>query len=183
MIGAHNTLSAYKPIKWWARLFKFAYRCQNKTIEQLVAEGITFFDIRVCWNDFEGLGAHGIAEFNVSPWNQISYICKNVEKPIIRLILEKGNELDKELFILAASHAQRQFDNAKFIGGNYKPTWERLIQFPYDDIQDNIIQKVGSMDTKHRWWGAIWPWLYAKIYNKQNLANVDTEKYYLFDFL
>lgn len=182
MIGAHNALSGYKPLKWWMRPFSFLYKCQTKTITRLIDDGVTFFDIRVSFNGNKAIGSHGLAKFDAEATSYINLICFNVEEPVIRIILENGNEEDKVKFKEWAHLLQIYQPNAKFIGGNYKPTWERLVEFTNDDVHDNIIQYVGSMQT---WWGKIFPRLYAKLNNKKNLkiAKANPDKYYLFDYL
>lgn len=183
MIGAHNALSGYKPTRRWMRLFRFAYRCQNKTIEQLIGFGVTFFDIRVRFTKrcHWPCAAHGLASFNISVSSAVMLISRRVSNPTVRLILESG-EKDKSEFIAYCRMVESTYPNIRFIGGNYKPTWEKLYTFKDDDIGDNITQYVGSMQT---WWGKLCPWLYARLYNRKNLAKtcLRQSKLFLFDFL
>lgn len=183
MIGAHNTLSAYRPLNWWMRPFAFIYRCQRKDVGALIDAGVTFYDLRFAYRGNTPIGSHGIAKFRVNPLSVISEICTRVERPVIRVILEEGDYDAVRLFRTDIETAMRSFPNAKFIGGNYRPTWRRLLDLPDDDVRDNIVQLVGSMQTK--WWGKAWPWLYARLHNGKHLeeAAAHPEKYYLFDYL
>lgn len=182
MIGAHNILSAYRTRKWWMRPFAFAHKCQSKRLLDLTAMGVQFFDIRVCYRNYRAWGAHGIAEYDVNVYNVLKEISDNFMYPTVRIILEKGSDTDKLLFRNDCDRWQELYPNVKFIGGNFKPTWERIYTFENDDVRDNIVQYVGSMQT---WWGKLCPWLYAKLYNDKNFARamVEPSKYYLFDFL
>lgn len=182
MIGAHNTLSAYPPRKWWMRPFAFVYKCQSKGLDSLIERGVTFFDIRIRYDKGFLRGCHGYADFDCNLSYAIYLIATSVSNPTIRLILEKGDDADKKRFIEGCECLEHFYPYVKFIGGNFKPTWERLYTFKNDDIHDNIVQYVGSMQT---WWGKICPWLYAKIKNKKNLAEAKAtpDKYYLFDYL
>lgn len=185
MIGAHNVLSAYKPRRWWMYLGRFAHRCQRRKVGELMAIGVQFFDIRVCYRGFRAIGAHGVAEYDVDVYKVLDEISRCIMYPAVRIILEKGDDIEKKLFRSDCELWQELFPNIKFIGGNYKPTWERIVVFPYDDVRDNITQYVGSMDARRRWWGRIWPRLYARLYNDENLGKTvcRTGEYFLFDFL
>lgn len=182
MIGAHNTLTAYPPRSWWMRPFAFLYKCQRKYVGELLKEGVEFFDIRLRFGEDRIWACHGLADIDVYVFAMIVLIARGASNPTIRLILEKGDDVDKELFINQCRNLEYEFPNVKFIGGNYKPTWERLYAFKNDDVQDNIVQYVGSMQS---WWGKICPWLYARLRNRKNLAKAiaEPDKYYLFDFL
>lgn len=184
MIGAHNTLSYFPPAKWWMKPFAFVFKCQNKSLSKLIAEGCTFFDIRVSYDrDDQMIASHGLARFNASIPMVIYFISQYAKsRPVVRLILENGNARQREYFKKQCALLEAAFDNVKFIGGNYRKTWERLYEFSGDDIRDNIVQYVGSMQS---WWGKLCPWLYARIYNRRNLreAAANPDKYYLFDFL
>lgn len=182
MIGAHNSLSAYPPRKWWMRPFAFVYKCQCHSVGELINRGVEFFDIRMRYDGSSKWACHGLADFDTHVWAMIHLIARSRPNPTIRLILEKGTAADKERFRKECLLLEMSYPNVRFIGGNFKPTWERLYDFKNDDVHDNIIQYVGSMQT---WWGKICPWLYAKLYNKKNMASaiVAPERYYLFDFL
>lgn len=182
MIGAHNTLSAYRPRKWWMKPFAFVYKCQRKNLYELIDNGVTFFDIRIRYDRDNIRACHGVADFDVNVSYTLWHIVDFLDRPVIRLILEKGDEADRKRFVKDCENLEDFYPDIKFIGGNFKPTWERLYTFKNDDVHDNIVQYIGSMQT---WWGKICPWLYAKLRNRKNLAKAQAEpdKYYLFDFI
>lgn len=124
-----------------------------------------------------------MARMNASVWPALCAINDSASQPIVRLILEDGEAYERKLFSRLCKQAEAMFPAVKFIGGNFKPTWEKLYDFEGDDIGDNICQMVGSMDPKRKWFGAVWPWLYAKLYNKRHLAEIEDNKFYLFDYL
>ena len=185
MIGAHNTLTAYRPIHWWMRPLAFAWKCQNKTIPQLIRCGVTLFDIRVCYKDLRAYGAHGLTTINIPIEQTLRLISDILPNSTVRLILERGGNTEKLMFKSDAAKWCHSYPNIRFIGGNFKPTWQQIISFPNNDIHDNISQYVGSMDNKHRWWAKCCPWLYARIFNKQNFHHVidNPTKPYFFDFI
>lgn len=183
MIGAHNCLTAYRPTKWWMGLVSPVWKCQRLTIGELIEKGVEFFDIRVSRDNDRWVGAHGIAKVDVEIWPLVYAIADGVSSPVIRLILEHGDKWEQTMFASMCNKLELIFPSVKFIGGNFKPTWEKLYDFESDDIGDNICQMVGSMDVKRKWFGAVWPWLYARLYNKRHLATVEDGKFYLFDYL
>lgn len=183
IIGAHNCLTAYRPTKWWMRLASPVWRCQSRKLDVLVAKGVKLFDIRVVRHGGLWKAAHGLAVVGIEVYPVLFYISDNVPGAVVRLIMERGSEYEQKMFARFCSQAEAMFPDVKFIGGNYKPTWEKLHRFEGDDVGDGICQMVGSMDPKRKWWGAVWPWLYARIYNKKHMATVEEGKYYLFDFL
>lgn len=64
MYGSHNSLTGYKPIKWWGRLLQPFARCQRETVEGQIEGGTRAFDLRV---RFDGKGSlvacHGWVEY------------------------------------------------------------------------------------------------------------------------
>lgn len=47
MYGSHNSLTGYKPMKWWGRLLQPFARCQRETVERQMEGGTRAFDLRV----------------------------------------------------------------------------------------------------------------------------------------
>lgn len=64
MYGSHNSLTGYKPMKWWGRLLQPFARCQRKDVEGQIACGARAFDLRVRFDGKGGLVAcHGLVEY------------------------------------------------------------------------------------------------------------------------
>lgn len=147
MIGLHNALTAHPAANFVGRLVTFAWRCQRPgAINRAIMQGIRFFDIRVCRHRGLWYAAHGCVRINVDPVCTILNIARRVDSPTIRLILEHGNPDDCRAFISLAQRLQATCPNVRFIGGNHKPTWKKLISFDHDNIGDTAFQCVGSMD-------------------------------------
>lgn len=126
--------------------------------------------------------AHGLVRFALGAENGVWLVCRHAEKPVIRLILERGGERDKERFRMLCASLEKRYPDVKFIGGNYKPTWERLYAFAGDDMGDGIDQQVGSMKSVY---GKALPWLWHKLHGEKALARARKEGSgaYLFDYL
>ena len=64
MYGSHNSLTGYKPMKWWGRLLQPFARCQRTTVEGQIEGGARAFDLRVRFDGKDGLVAcHGLVEY------------------------------------------------------------------------------------------------------------------------
>lgn len=185
MVGAHNTFTAYPPLKLWGWICLFVWKCQTKKIPQLISEGIHFFDIRVCRRNGEWYGAHGVVTINASPMAWLMYINRCSGGAVVRLILEKGNAEDCEAFVQFCHSVEQYCPAIKFIGGRFKPTWKRLYNFKSDYILDSeITQIVGSMDKSdnivRKLIGKICPRLWHKVWGKNYQ---DSASLILSDFL
>lgn len=161
MTGTHNTLTSSEPLRWWHRLTVPFWRCQSLSLGSQIVHGVDFFDIRVRRHNYAWHGAHGSVLLDISADEAIRSISFVVERPTVRLILEKGDQADRRAFAQWCMSLEGSYPAVKFIGGNYKPTWKHLYKFSTDDIGDNIDQRVGSMRS---WYGKICPWLWAKLH-------------------
>lgn len=184
IIGAHNTLTAYAPKNPLMWLAAPVWRCQTKTVPDLIAQGCRFFDVRVCYQGAFLLGAHGAATLDVSPITEIFRIDHAAPGSVVRLILEKGDETDRRRFASLCASLELSCQSTRFIGGNFKPTWERLHRFRLDEIGDDIAQVVGSMADRGRWYGRLFPRLWALLHKRKALGSLaPSVKYCLTDFL
>ena len=106
MYGSHDSLTGYKPRKWWMYILQPFSKTQNLTIEDQIANGVRCFDIRVRYNKKRELvGCHGFSEYRVN----VNDIIKQLEFEgcYYRVILENvlGGRKTKETD-LAALKAQ-----------------------------------------------------------------------------
>lgn len=78
--GTHNSLSAYKPLKWYKRFLNFTSKCQSKTISEQLKLGTIFFDIRLRIHNSELYGAHGLIEYNITFKQFLDELKGNISK-------------------------------------------------------------------------------------------------------
>ncbi len=182
-IGAHNAMTAFRPLRWWAWAALPVWRCQRRKPATLAADPelhVKAFDIRFA--RFMGtqpdgtprwLSAHGLVTINADPVAEIATLVHTVPRLIIRVILEKGDEADQKAFAWTCRWLERRHPSVMFIGGNYKPTWKQLYAFASDTIHDNIDQYVGSMccgPWHSRLLGKLFPMLWACRHNPRLLS-------------
>ena len=185
--GAHNALTAYGPrylIMW---LGAMVWRCQSRRPAQLLATGARLFDWRVCRRGGRWYGAHGVVTLRVDPVAELDClvaVAPDGEQLTVRLILERGDAAARADFkwLCAMLEAKYPPGRVRFIGGNYKPSWERLHRFAADDIGDDIEQRIGSMDAR-RPWGKLWPWLWSRLYDRSDTAGRAGQRPLLRDFI
>lgn len=97
VLSSHNSLTGYKPKKWYLRIFNVFAKCQTKTIEEQIAAGIKMFDIRVRFNrNYDLVACHGICEYDVDVFDVIQMLEDN--KCCYRVVLENkiGGRSTKE---------------------------------------------------------------------------------------
>lgn len=98
MIGSHNTFTYLPPKNKFYNLFKWLWRCQNKTIDEQYKLGVRYFDIRVDGTSKIGYKfAHGLVTLNTG-YKELTYIIIKFKNQFpnakCRIILEKGNVND-----------------------------------------------------------------------------------------
>lgn len=179
-LGTHNSMTYLPPKKWWMYPFRFAARCQTKTIEEQYKLGARMFDLRIDYdNTFKPYFRHGSMAFKGDVLAVLAFL--NSKGAYVRLLLEnKKEDYFKEYqFIHDCVTWVANYPNITFFCGRRKGDWKQLFKFEADDI--NVAQPVSSMT------GTIlddWcPWFYARFNNKKNYKNRDLNQWTLFDFI
>lgn len=177
-IGTHNSMTYLSPKKWYLYPFQFLAKCQSKTVEEQYNEGIRLFDIRISYTKNKEIEfRHGLLAYKGNVYKTLNYLNSQKNKVKVRIILEKSSLENDEMFVFDLKHFQRMFTNITFYEGRRKNDWEQLLPLPTLDI----CQLVSSMDGHGIF--RIWPWLYAKVFNKTNLKSYLGTKPLLIDFL
>lgn len=186
--GSHNTMTYLKPDKFIFKLFKFMYQCQDKNLKKQYDEGIRCFDLRVKWKKDKWIFAHGYYYSSdtdlISVLNNLNaWAVMNQEKIYVRILLEasKYDKITEDKFAdLCRNLKSKYSEHLIFFEGRRKYDWNILYDFGF---YPNVIQYTGSMQ---KWWGKIWPVIYALFYNKKNMKKAEadsSDSIYLFDFI
>ena len=171
MRGSHNTLTYGRPCRWWGWLLVPLWRCQRRDLPAQIDHGCRVFDIRVARRGDRWYAAHGIVDIAVDPVAAILKICSCLDRPYIRVILEKGNAEDAREFVQLCRYLERLHPDARFFGGVLKPGWKQLYRFQSDDgsLERGMTQYVGSMQS--RWYGKLLPGLWTWIHRHDALPD------------
>lgn len=158
MKGTHNSLSYAKPIHWWRNIFRFAWRCQDKTLAEQINNGVRAFDIRIALHKNKFCSAHGSTKLDICPFNALKLINTFCDRAYVRIVLETGIQRRFE-FIKFCAYCAEKFPNITFFAGTYKPTWECLYNFNASPVlEQTLYQHIGSMQS---WYGKIFPRLWT----------------------
>lgn len=102
MIGSHNTFTYLSPINKFFNLFKWLWRCQDKTSREQYTSGVKYFDIRIAPSSRGYFVAHGLVDLNIK-FRSFSDLIVSLKKYYpnakCRIILERGNTKETATFI------------------------------------------------------------------------------------
>jgi len=180
IIGSHNSWS-YLPVKkWWMKPITFTAKCQkDDVIWQYLAHGVRCFDLRIRFEEGYIVIAHGLVEYRTGMVQlnaQLYWLhCKG--DCIVRVIHEvrnkrQYNKSSVDCFCRFCSHIENKFNRIHFWCGRNLYNWER--DYTFNGDEPTCEEKYGSV-SNHKWLYAWWPWLYARLHNK-NLRAKETDK-------
>lgn len=180
ILSSHNTMTYLSPKKWWMKIFKLIYQCQDKDIDRQCRFGVRYFDMRIAF-DKKGNAEfrHGLVAFKyANPYEVIKWM-NNYDGVIMRIVLERvTSERDYTLFKMFCRAIQEECPNITFCCGEDKKTKEVIYDFGQDV---SVIEMYGSVRGKGL--ERIFPKLYAKRYNKQLKETYKDSNYLMIDFI
>lgn len=187
MLGSHNSLTAY-PCPWRLKLFNVFSKCQSKDIDEQLAIGVRFFDIRIKMKpDGSYCFAHGLVKYKCKSLScildrLIDYSNGVEENVYFRVMLEYNKEPKhydeiKQRLIELISSIMRGTDAIYFCGAYAKWSYEEIMS---GNIYLPITHKYSSCIGWKRFIHCV-PYLYAKKRNKgfkeeyKDVLNSDNE--------
>lgn len=124
MLGSHNSFTYLKAKKRIFNWISFLWRCQTKTIKEQYNSKVEYFDIRVRFNkNGKWQLCHGIVDLDLE-FNSLECILDMFYDSRVRLILERGNDVDKFLFKNRIEKLIPQYPQISFVA--IKKNWEIL---------------------------------------------------------
>lgn len=187
-LASHNSMTYLPPKKWYMYLFRFAARCQNKTIEEQYEQyGIRMFDLRISFLK-NGLVEfrHGLIAYKGDVKEILNYLNTRDEKVYVRFILESDNNCGELRFIHFCNWCLEHYTNIIFFEGVLKKNWKQLVNFgttvpTYDHkyaSNNNPINYTGKTRLDD-----LYPWIYAKLFNRKNIKKGTDKEYLFLDFV
>lgn len=202
--GSHNTMTYLKPRKWWMWLGRFMSKCQKLSIEEQYDKGAVWFDIRISFlKSKDGCNkpifSHGLMDYKGRDVESVLHFLDD-KKAYCRIILEKGGNVEKELFVTHVIKWMKEYPNIKFTQILKKDEWVDLINpnasMPceskdvYASCNGNYTQYINLPGIlKNKSWSGLliddlYPWIYAKFNNKKNIKKYkDEDVLLIMDFL
>lgn len=197
-IGSHNSLSYLPPKNFLLYPFRFMARCQRVSYkEQYEKYEVRMFDLRVWYTDFgELIIRHGLLTYKISSQGIDDFLEYLNEKGdcLCRVILEElviDQKPDFEYFFkIRCDTWKKKYQRIKFFGGERKYDWKKIYT-GFGDWEPEIIDRYSSttslFKSKNKFLKVIddlWPWLYAKIWNKRNYElKLKENEWLLIDFV
>ncbi|UKK52123.1 hypothetical protein L6472_05965 [Prevotella sp. E13-17] len=187
IIGSHDSWTFLRPKRWWMRLFAFTARCQQLNIYDQYAAGARCFDLRVKFTNGVLKIAHGLIDYEVSETEVMGdlYYLNMHPDTYVRVIHEIRSYTDcsineVRMFASWCAKIKDWFPNIYFFGGNNllsKPN----IDYDFKTRNLQIDGKYGSASGSLLY--TLWPWLYAKLHNKENIIKGTSKDVLMIDFI
>lgn len=187
-LASHNSWTFGTPKKWWMRPFSFVAKCQAKNIREQYEAGVRLFDLRIRFDKYGALVvAHGLAEYDASGLEaDLRWLNNQLDVVYVQVVLEIPRcKMAQEInFVAWCKIIRRRYKNVIFVGFNRKYDWFPLL----DDKQGNLpIAGCFASAPSEKWYSKIndlWPWLWAKLHNKQVLeAYKNYDGWLMMDFI
>lgn len=126
MIGSHNSISYYKPVKFWQRIFLPWARCQNKTLQEQYDLGVRYFDIRVKLIDGYWHFVHNQEDFG--------YIHPGTIAGLFNGIFSKETETPEPIYLRILLDERKTPDNPE----QYKVEFIELLSYISNQLNSYI---------------------------------------------
>lgn len=187
ILGSHNSWSYLTPKKWWAKLIRFTAKCQKYDIRtQYEVYGARCFDFRIKFIKGKLVVAHGPVEYKYDIDRLIEDLEYLNEKGDVWLRILHEVRTKKEYteenikrFKSACADIEAMCPNLKCWCGRNLYNWEVDYEFKYNPSCEELYSSVCPPKLLDDWI----PILYAKRYNKANIANGTDKDIMLIDFV
>ena len=181
MYGSHNSLTGYKPMKWWGYLLRPFARCQRKDVEGQIACGARAFDLRMRFDGKGGLVAcHGLVEYKACV-PEIVALLENAGccyRIVLENVMGGRKTAHDDLDRLKAMFLDREHPNCLYVSD--KRSW---------DTSHNPHRPVRfGEQNRHGGTGCIiprlWLWRYRRDRYRHSLnLKCDADTIYWYDFI
>ena len=187
VLGSHNSWSYLPPKQWWLRPFAFIAKCQNVDIKtQYEKYGVRCFDLRIKFDGGTYI-AHGFCKYRYTK-EQLTddLLWLNDKKDCyVRVLHEirrkrEYNEEENLQFRVYCHFLEANFKNIKFWCGRNLYNWE--YDWYFDTEEPSCHENYASV-SKYKYLIGWWPWLYAKLCNKEIRNSTYKEDILLVDFI
>lgn len=114
MLGSHNSMSYLPAVHWWQRWQKRWYQCQDKTIDEQLASGIRYFDIRLNFINEVWHFVHNKIDFGIEDEEVYKSMNSIKEKVYVRFIYdvrEKSSKHNAYKFLAHLNDIQNKYPN------------------------------------------------------------------------
>ncbi len=195
-LGTHNSATGGKLV-WWQRwqplrwLLNLTSKCQNKSIEQQLKDGIRVFNLQITYYRNKWVFSHGLCIYTeeLLPTLYMMLQYATYSKPVYFQL-----SLDRNFFLPQRKKEFKQFVNVIKAFLKQKPLL--LIQISIEGSDDYFFIETLRPPVEEKYWTLSWaeregtslpdklplPEYHAKKYNKTYKANYEEGWYLMLDF-
>lgn len=171
ILQSHNSWSYIRPKKWWLRPFKFMAKCQKANIyDQYVKYGVRSYDLRVKFDKNGNVViAHGLFDFDIDRDELMRHLSfMNDNKCVVRILHEVRREKEYteesiERFKAFCKEIEEKFKDITFYCGRNLYNWMVDYEFDYNPSEEGVYSSV----QPPKWIDDWFPWIYARLHNKE----------------
>lgn len=187
ILGTHNSATSSKLV-WWLRplswLLHLTSRCQDRTIEQQLQDGVRLFNLQVCRYKGEWHISHGLCIYEAKLFPILDELKKH-KGIVVQLYLDKNFWViqNEEAFVQLVGEVKKKYCSPDFI--LHKAWIEGTNKFPHKTSY--------KLSVEEHYWSSLWAkgrgWIdripllkrHAKKYNKTYKEACKSE-YLMLDF-
>ena len=191
ILGSHNTMTYLKPRKWWMWFGRFMAKCQKEDYKTQYKLGARWFDLRVSipkqkdGSHGKPIFSHGLMDFKGTDPCEVLEWLNTKNNAYCRIILEKGNGIECELFKFYVKQWMNRYTNLKIVQIAKKGEWKNMLEpnaetpFALKDAYASANGHYPQYENLHgilrskTWSGLLlddlYPWIYAKLHNRKNI--------------
>ena len=190
ILGTHNSATSGRLV-WWQRpfgwLLHLTSRCQDRTIEQQLLDGVRLFNLQVCYYKGEWHISHGLCIYETKLMDVLDTLKTCEERVIFQLYFDKSFwvEQNEEEFVKLVGEVKRKYCSPRFI---LQKAWvEGTNKFPHKtsyklSIEERYWTKDWAEKLAKQWCEKLpLPQMHAEKYNKTYKADCKSE-YLMLDF-
>lgn len=114
MIATHDSLTYLRPRLAIMSLFTPLWRTQTKEISAQIKAGARYLDIRVRKRGDKWQACHGLVDLKMQ-FSTIAEIAETFKDVNIRIVLERGDNTDRQEFITRSAYVTTHYPNVRHI--------------------------------------------------------------------
>ena len=188
ILGSHNSWTFLPPRLWWMKLIKWTARCQNKSISEQYKAGVRCFDLRLKQDTSGQLCiVHGLVKYQITKeelYAQLSILdgYGDVSINVLHDIRKKSEQTDTEVkfFQDECYELEETFPHIEFFSGRNLVDW--CIDYAFKSPGKSIENAYASVRKRNTIF-ALFPILYAWLYNDKELEHGTEEDVLFLDFI
>lgn len=132
MLASHNSLTYLRPRRWWTRIFRSFWQCQDKSLIDQYAAGARRLDIRVRrTHRGQWRPCHGIIDLGKRNYPSLRALLQAHNYPLqdlsLRIVLERSSDLEADTHFFKQALAYARLEGYIIPEAAIKSPWQWLL--------------------------------------------------------